>query len=319
MLDGTRMSRKLLIDCDPGIDDAVALTLALFTQDIELVAITATAGNVSAAQASRNVQAIVEQLDPVRYPRMGTARIDLPRDHHARNVHGSDGLGNSDFVVSELHHQHASEKIIGDVMREDREDLTILALGPLSNVASAITTDPELASQVGRLVMMGGSLREGGNITPAAEFNMYCDPAAASTVFRSRTTKILVPLDITHRITEGLDLLDQLPPESSRAGCFLRRILPFLFRSVRQQFGLEGVHLHDVIALMIALHPELSKTEEMAGDVETDGNLTRGCTVFDLRARPKWRSNMEVVVEIDVPAVRDRMLEALHTAGQRSS
>ncbi|HJT32817.1 MAG TPA: nucleoside hydrolase, partial [Pirellulales bacterium] len=283
------MARKIILDVDPGIDDALALTLALFDPRLEVVAVTAVAGNVSAEQATRNVQAIIEQLDPPRWPRIGAAvqpeydpRVD------SRHVHGADGLGNADFPVAELHHQHPSDKVITDEIRMAPESITLVALGPLTNIATVLRRDPGLAEQVGQLVIMGGAVHGPGNVTPAAEFNIYCDPAAAREVFRSRTTKTLVPLDITSQVMMTYDLLHQLPDESTSAGRFLRRVLPFAFRSHRQLFGLEGAHVHDAVALAAVTDPELFETERMAADVETQGELTLGATVFDRRSAPQW-------------------------------
>ena len=176
------MARKVIIDCDPGIDDAVALCLALFEPRLEIIAITATAGNVLAEQASRNVQAVVEQLDPPRFPRLGAANDGYIPAADARLIHGADGLGNAEFRVSQLHHPHPSEKLICDAVRSAPDEVTIIALGPLTNIAGAFQRDPELVSMVDRIIMMGGSVSCKGNVTPAAEFNMYCDPISAGSV-----------------------------------------------------------------------------------------------------------------------------------------
>ncbi len=313
------MARKVLIDCDPGIDDAVALCLALFDPRLEVVAITATAGNSKATQTSRNVQAIVEQLDPPRYPRFGVAQeLEAPPAHELAFFHGGDGLGNCDFRVSLLQHQHPSDKVICDVVRSDPEDITILALGPLTNIARALQRDPELATMIGRIVMMGGSVNGIGNVTSCAEFNMYYDPAAAMTVFDSPTTKTLIPIDVTKQIVFSLDLLDQLPDETMRVGSFLQKVMPFSFRAHRQRLGLEGVHLHDAIALIAVLHPEFFETKELYGEVETAGRVTRGMTVFDRRQFPACRPNMEVALGIDGASVREAICRGLKYAGQQS-
>jgi purine nucleosidase len=290
----------------------MALCMALFEPSIEVVAVTAVGGNCPAAQATRNVQAIIEQLDPPRWPRVGAASPpdnDLPVD--GRYLHGSDGLGETNFDVAELRSRHPSEKIIADTIRAVPNALTIIALGPLTNIARAFGRDPELQSLVGEIVMMGGSVSGPGNITPTAEFNIYCDPPSAQAVFRSHSTKTLVPLDVTNRLVLSFDLLNHLPDESTKVGGFLRKILTPAFRNYRQRFGLEGIHVHDSVALMAAIHPELFSTEAMAGDVETTGELTTGATVFDRRRTPAWRHNMDVVVDLDLPAVTDRILQAL--------
>lgn len=314
------MARKVILDVDPGIDDAVALTLALFDPQLEVVAVTAVAGNVSAAQATRNVQTIIEQLDPPRWPRLGAATQPdhaLPADR--TRLFGADGLGQADFVVADLHHQHPSDKVLADEIRAAPEAVTVIALGPLTNIARAFRRDPALASQVGQLIMMGGSLGGPGDVTPAAEFNVYCDPVAARDVFRSATTKTLVPLDVTSQVMMTYNLLDQLPDESSRAGGFLRRILPFAVRSFRRELALEGMYLHDTVALVAALHPELFTPEALGGDVETSGELTLGATVFDRRDIAEWRSNMDVVTSADTAAVMDCILRGLIHAGKESA
>jgi inosine-uridine nucleoside N-ribohydrolase len=193
-----------------------------------------------------------------------------------------------------------------------------VALGPLTNVARAFLRDPELPSLIGRIVMMGGAVSGPGNITPAAEFNIYCDPLSARTVFRSHSTKTLIPLDVTNRILLSYDLFNQLPDESTRVGRFLRKILPPVFRSYRQEFGLEGIHVHDAVALMAVCHPELFTAQEMAGDVETLGELTAGATIFDRRRVPAWRHNMEVAVDMQTEKVIEAMIRGLRGAARRA-
>jgi purine nucleosidase len=314
------MLKKVILDVDPGIDDAMALCMALFAPDIEVVAVTAVGGNVSPQQATRNVQTIVEQLDPSRLPRVGAASLPdggLPVD--SRHLYGVDGLGDVGIQVAEHRAQHPSEKIICDEVRAAPEAVTIVALGPLTNIARAFKRDPELPSMVGRLVIMGGTVSGPGNITPAAEFNIFCDPEAARLVFRSRTTKTLVPLDLTNRVVLGFDFLNRLPPESTRVGRLLRKIIPPAFRAFRQESGLEGIHVHDSVALLAMLNPELFKTHEMAGDVEVRGTLTAGATVFDRRRMPDWRPNMEVATEMDSARVIEQIVENLDRSGQATA
>lgn len=314
------MARKVILDVDPGIDDAVAITMALFDPRLEVTAVTAVAGNVPAAQVNRNVQAVVEQLDPPRWPRLGAAaEPDRPPETDARHIFGADGLGNANFLVAELHHLHASEKVLTDELRADPGNVTVLALGPLTNLAAAFRRDPSLAGQVGHLVMMGGIISGPGNVTPAAEFNIYCDPLSARAVFRAPVTSTLVPLDVSSQVLFGYDLLDELPGEDTRAGRFLRRILPFAFRSHRQVLACEGIHLHDCVALVAVTNPELFQIERMAGDVETSGELTLGATVFDRRPNRAWRPNLYVAVDLDVEAVKDSILRGIKQAGQATA
>lgn len=313
------MPKKVIIDCDPGIDDAVALTLALFDPRLEVLAVTATPGVVNGAQATRNVQSVIERLDPPRWPRIG-ATEDLPHlPGYGPQLHGSDGLGNISLAVSQQLHRHAADKLIIDAVRSCSEgELTLLTLGPLTNVARALKREPSLASAIGRIVMAGGSVQSGGDVSAAAEFNMFCDPESAAEVFRSPTTKILVPLDLSRQLVMRLDFIESLPDDFSRAGRLLRQLVPFLFRASRQFLGLEGIYLNAAVALMMVVEPELFTTQEMAGEVETEGHMTRGQTVFDRRTPPTWRKNMEVATHVDLAELRASIERGLKFAGQET-
>ena len=172
------MVRRIILDVDPGIDDAMALCWALLNPELEVVAVTACAGNCAAAQATRNVQAIIEAIDPPRWPRLGAAAdpdAGLPTE--GRGLYGPDGMGGVTLPLAERQHILPSDKVICDHVRAAPDAITIVCLGPLTNLARAFQRDPELPSLVGRVVMMGGTVAGPGNITPAAEFNIYCDPA----------------------------------------------------------------------------------------------------------------------------------------------
>jgi inosine-uridine nucleoside N-ribohydrolase len=309
------MTRKVILSVDPGIDDALAICLALFDPRIDVVAIAAVGGNVTAELATKNVETIIQVLDPPRLPRLGAATHPDPgRPELAATLFGSDGLGNAGFRHVELHNRRPADKVIADEVRATAEPVTIVSLGPLTTIAAALLRDPELATRVSRLVIMGGTLRGPGNVTPAAEFNFYCDPKSARTIFRTPIAKTLVPLDVTRQVTFTFSLLDLLPPETTRAGRLLHGLLPFLFRAYRERLGLEGIHLHDAVALAAVAHPELFQTEEMAGDVEDLGRLTTGATVFDQRSNRDWPNNLEVATSVDAAAVRDYVLRGISQA-----
>lgn len=311
------MARKVIIDCDPGIDDAVALCLALFDPRLDVQAVTAAEGHISAERANLNVQTLIEQLDPPRYPRLGAASPDenAPRVD-MRRLQGEDGLGNLDSAVSQLHHQHPSEKVICDEIRAAPEQLTIICLGPLTNLIRAFQRDPALATLVNHVIIAGGASNGIGNITPAAEFNMFYDPLSAQAAFKAPATKTLIPLEVVRQVAFTLDFTDQLPSETTRAGRLLRHILTFAFRAYRQHLGLESLLLQGAVGVAAALHPELFETEELAGDVETTGTLTRGATIFDRRSNRQWRPNMAVATAVDAVAVKDCILRGLAEAGR---
>jgi inosine-uridine nucleoside N-ribohydrolase len=309
----------VIIDCDPGIDDALALTLALFDPRLEVVAITAVAGNVPAERATINVQAIVERLDPPRYPRLGaaTAAEDGPYTD-GRHLHGPDGLGGAGLEVSKLARQHQAEKLISDEVRAAPGEVTIVCLGPLTNIARALAREPDLSDLISRIVIRGGTVSGIGDVTPCAEANIYADPMSARMIFKSPITKTVIPLDVTDQVVWTLDLLEKLPPDFSRAGKLLRATLPYLFRSHRQHLGLEGIRLPDAVGLCAVLHPELFRTEELASDVETAGEVATGATIFDRRPLSPHRADIEVALEVDANAVTDFVVRGLAEAGQRT-
>lgn len=308
------MARKIILDVDPGIDDAVAVCLALEDPSLDVLAVTATGGAISPEQSTLNVQAIVEQLDPARWPRLGCASVDQMMRVDGKHLFGADGLCGAHFDVARRHHQHSSVKVICDEVRTSPGDVTIIATGPLTNIAAALKQQPDLAAMIGHLIIIGGTLGGPGNVTAAAEFNIYCDADAAREVFQSQITKTLIPIDLTSRVMLNFDLLEQLPNEESPRGELLRKILPCAFRVYRQQLGVEGIHLHDAVAVIAAIEPELFTTEPMYGDVETEGALTYGATVFDRRRQPERRPNMDVAVDMETAAVTARIVSRLTAA-----
>lgn len=313
------MTRKIIIDCDPGIDDAIAISMALFDPRLEVLAITATAGTVDAVQATNNVTAIVQQLDPARYPRIGKASAIAGASVIDDNyLNGADGLGECNFQSTDRQHQVPSEKVIAELLRQYPNQITLVCLGPLSNLARICVRDPAVLPLIDKVVISGGAVSHPGNVTAAAEFNFHFDPVAAKEVFASATTKSLVPLDVTDRVTFGMELLDKLPDRFTRVGKLLHKIVPFMFRAAHQRLGRELIPLLDPTALIAVLEHDLFTWEDMAGDVETRGELTRGMTLFDRRMRPEWGVNLEVAREVDVPEVRERIVRLLKYAGQQT-
>jgi purine nucleosidase len=311
------MTRKLIIDSDPGIDDAVAITLALFDPRVDLVALTATAGRIDADQATANVQGLITELDPPKYPRIGAAQpISNAPVEDDLTLHGPDGLAGSNFASDVRQHLQASDKVISETLRLYPEEVTVVCLGPLTNLARAFQRDPGLEEIVDRVIISGGSVARGGNITPAAETNIYFDPAAAQALFHSATTKSLIPLDVTEELCFGIDLVEKLPPRYSRAGSLLHRCLTYMFRVQHQKLGRELIPLYDAVAVMAALDRELFEWTEMSGDVETQGAVARGATIFDRRYRPTEQHNMEVATAADEQEIRSQIIRGLRYAGQ---
>lgn len=306
--------RKVIIDCDPGIDDTAALAMALFDPRLEVVAVTAVAGSVSPDQATANVQAVVSFLDPPRLPRLGVAPGDAVLTAAPQALHGPDGLGGVELPRVQLHGGHASEKVLWECIKAHPREITILALGPLTNVARVFQRDPSLVELVAGLIISGGTAHAAGNASAVADSNFHADPAAARLVIREPLAKTLVPLDTTSQVLLGFEFLDQLPREFSRAGQLLRRMMPHAFRAHRQLLGSEGIWLHDVVSLVALTNPELFERTTVAADVETAGELTAGMLVIDRRQTSPARPNCDLLVGCDAAAVTDCMLRGFATA-----
>lgn len=305
------MPRKIVLDLDPGIDDAVAACLALSEPKLEVLALTATGGAVGPEQATRNVQTLVEQIDPPRLPRIGVAPPNQTLRTDARHLFGADGFCGADLPVAVMANKRSSIKVLGDEIRGAPGQVTLVACGPLSNVASLLQAEPDIATQIGHLIILGGADRVSGDTTAAAEFNMYCDPDSARTVMRSRVTKTLAPLDVTQQLSLGYDFLDRFRHSTTPTGRLLEQLLPGAFRAYRQRVGLESIYVHAAVAVIVAIHPELFTTERVHVDVETAGELTVGATVFDRRPKPDSQPNVDLVTDMDVVAATDCLLRGL--------
>jgi inosine-uridine nucleoside N-ribohydrolase len=309
------VARKVIIDCDPGIDDAVALAAALFDPRLEVLAVTASGGNVSPDQATANLQSLVKFLDPPRLPRVGVAPADVMFPERPYSLHGSDGLGGLDMPRANLHGAHLAEKVIWETVRAHPREVTLLALGPLTNISRAIARDPSMSELIQGVVVCGGTAHGHGTATAVADFNFYCDPLAARHVVREPLPKTIVPLETTGHVVFGFDLLDQLPDESTRAGMILRGMLPHSFRAHRQILGREGIFMHDVVALAAVIHPELFERSSVAADVETTGDLTMGMLVIDRRQATAAKHNADLLTACDTAAVIDCVIRGLTAAG----
>lgn len=310
--------RQLIIDADPGIGDALAILLALLDPDIDLLAVTAVAGCVSARDATRNLHGILAQLDPPKLPRVGAAIESPGRDHpgsaldQLARLNGSSGLGDCEFPIAELHRAHESPKVLTDLVKQYPNSVTLLTLGPLTNVAAAIERMPEFMPMLGGLVCLGGAISVGGDASPVAEQNLFRNPEAARRVLRSPATKTLVPLDVTDRVELTIDQYERsIGDAKSKSAEFLKQLMPFAFKAHHHCLGMEGMLPRDVVALAAITRPGLFQVQPMAIDVETEGRLTWGMTVSDRRRFSRSQPNMDVILEVDSQGVLDYMREIL--------
>jgi pyrimidine-specific ribonucleoside hydrolase len=322
------MTCRLLIDTDPGIDDALAILLALASPEAHIEAVTVVAGNVPVDLATANARRILAVAAPTPMPPViRGAEAPLKRTLiTAGHVHGQDGLGNLDRFVEPdgrlrypepppvLETRSAAEAILETVDRWGPE-LTVVALGPLTNLAAAAALDARRLARAGRVVVMGGAVAVSGNVTPAAEFNFFVDPEAAAQVLEAGLAVELIPLDVTRRVVLAQAVLTERLrrcPDDRIARFILDFTLHGFAFGASQEGG--GIVLHDPLAMAVALDPSVVSFEPMSVEVECEGKLTRGLSLADRRAIPSHRKRVpscRVAMDVDADAVLRLFLERL--------
>lgn len=279
------MKRKIIIDTDPGQDDAVAILMALASpEDFDVLGIVAVAGNVSLAQNARNALKVVElsgRKDIKVYA--GCERPMRRQLVTAEHVHGDTGLDGPDLPspVQQLEPQFGVDFIIDTLMAHQPGEVTLVTLGPLTNIGMALVKQPRIAERIKEIVMMGGGYFEGGNITPAAEFNIYVDPEAADVVLRSGVPIVMAPLDLTHQMQSTPERLAKIKAVGTRAAEAVHAMLSFSERFDLNKYQWPGAPLHDPCVIAYLLKPELFQGRHINVTVETASELTVGMTVAD--------------------------------------
>ncbi|MHC4714665.1 MAG: nucleoside hydrolase [Planctomycetota bacterium] len=305
------MAGKLIIDSDPGIDDALAIALLVDSPEVNIHAVTAANGNLPAEECLRNVYRIFGFLRIEEKPLIGLGR-DWPRSaEDARHIHGKDGLANTYMPVFIRNAAEPASKLITSVLTGSPEPVTLLALAPLTNVADAIDRMDPADAEVERIVNMGGAFHVPGNASPTAEFNIYQDPEAARRVINCGLPITLVPLDVTRSLVFGVRDFDAFSKCRSGPGKLARNLLPFYLQAHRRYHRLDGVYLHDVVAAAAVVAPEIFEVKQAWVDVETEGELTRGQTVIDDRPFSPKAPNVEVVTGVDAAALKNFILSRL--------
>jgi purine nucleosidase len=287
------MARKIIIDTDPGQDDAVAILLALASPEIDVLGITAVAGNVPLPLTELNARKICELAGRPDVKVFAGADKPLVRALvTAEYVHGKTGLDGPDLPdpVMPLQKQHAVDFIIDTLRNEPSGSVTLCPLGPLTNVALALAKAPDIASRIAEIVLMGGGCFEGGNITPVAEFNIYVDPQAAAAVFESGIKLTMVPLDCTHQALTTKSRVAAIRAVGTPAAIATSQLIDFFERFDVKKYGTDGGPLHDPCVIAYLLKPELFHGRMINVTVETQSELTMGQTVcdwWDVSRRPK--------------------------------
>lgn len=278
------MPRKIIIDTDPGQDDAVAILLALASPELEVLGIVAVAGNVPLALTERNARRIVALAGVPELPVHAGAVRPLVRPLvTAEHVHGRTGLDGADLPEPDvpLHPKYGVDFIVETLLEAEPGDVTLCTLGPLTDVALALNRAPEIAPRIREIVMMGGAYFEVGNITPAAEFNVYVDPEAADVVLRSGVPVTMLPLDATHGAIATPERLARFRALGNRSGAVVADMLGFSERFDRDKYGGAGGPIHDPNVIAWLLKPDLYTGRQINVAVECGSPLTLGMTVAD--------------------------------------
>jgi inosine-uridine nucleoside N-ribohydrolase len=303
------MATAILLDCDPGHDDAIALLLALASPELELLGVTTVAGNQTLEKTTANAIRVLDFVGRDDVPVAAGAAAPLVREPFvAAYVHGETGLDGPDLPPPsrESLQQHAVD-FLAEQIRARAGAVTLVPTGPLTNVALLLALHPDARPE--RIVLMGGAIAE-GNVTPAAEFNIWADPEAAARVFASRIDLTMIGLDVTHKALFRPTHEQRL---EGRVGEMVRALLQFYGAFHRRQYGWDGSPIHDAVAVAHVARPDLLETVERGVKIDTGPQLSRGRTYVDRWRRMGWEQNTHVAVGIDSDAFLDLLVERLNS------
>jgi purine nucleosidase len=307
--------RKIIIDTDPGQDDAVAILLALASpEEIDLLGITCVAGNVPLELTAKNARIVCELAGRPDVPVY--AGCDRPLGRAlvtAEHVHGKSGLDGPDLPdpTMPLQDQHAVDFIIDTLRDEPPGSVTLCPLGPLTNIATALQRAPDIAGRIAEIVLMGGAYFEVGNITPAAEFNIYVDPQAADIVFRFGTPLVVMPLDVTHKALVTKARNDAFRALGTPVGIAVAEMTDFFERFDKEKYGSAGAPLHDPCVTAYLIAPQLFSGRHINVEIETRSELTMGMTVADWWRVTKRAPNATFMGDVDADGFFDLLTRRL--------
>lgn len=312
------MARKIIIDTDPGQDDAVAILLALASEELEVLGITAVAGNVPLALTEVNCRKVCELAG--RPEVKVFAGCDHPLKGKlvtAEYVHGKTGLDGPNLPKPNMPLQdgHGVDFIIETLRTEPRGSVTLCPLGPLTNIATALQQAPDIADRIAQIVLMGGAYFEVGNTTPAAEFNIYVDPEAADIVLKSGIDVVMMPLDVTHKALTTRNRIDKFRALNSAVGTAVAELTDFFERFDMEKYGSEGAPLHDPCVIAYLLKPDLFTGRRINVEIELDSALTRGMTVADWWGVTDRTPNATFIGGLDAEGFYDLLVERIARLG----
>ena len=304
----------IVIDTDPGQDDAVALLTAFVSPELDVRGITTVAGNVPLALTSRNARAMAELAGRTDVPVYdGCSRPMVRSLVTAEYVHGPTGIDGADLPEPSIEPTpgHAVDFLVDAALGAGEGGLTVCTLGPLTNLAMAVVKEPAVAANLRQVVMMGGGFFEGGNVTPAAEFNIYVDPHAAHVVFTSGVPITMLPLDVTHKALTSDARIARFRALGSHAGDAVAGMLDFFDRYDEAKYGTDGAPLHDPCVIAYLLRPELFSGRECHVEIEHRSEATMGMTLVDWWGVTGKAPNATVVNDIDDDGFYDLLVERI--------
>jgi inosine-uridine nucleoside N-ribohydrolase len=305
------MAVPVILDCDPGHDDAIALLLALASPELELLGVTTVSGNQTLEKTTSNTLRLLTFLGRSDVPVSAGAERPLVREQFvAAYVHGETGLDGPDLPDPEVETtgRHAVE-FMAETLRGSERPVTLVPTGPLTNVALLLALHPGLAGRIERIVLMGGAIAE-GNVTPAAEFNVWCDPEAAQRVFESGLDVTMIGLDVTHKALMSRAHAERLRA-SGRVGTMVAELYDFYSIFHRDTYGSEDSPIHDAVAVAQVARPGLVETVDRHVAVDCASELCRGRTVVDLWRRTGQEPNAHIGVDVDAEAFFELLLDRI--------
>ena len=295
------MMKRIIIDTDPGVDDSMAILLALHSPEIQLEALTTVYGNGGVANTTANALRVLEVAGRGDIPVVPGANKPLLHDYFGKGymVHGRDGLGETNMPPPKGQPlaARAAEYLVSQIMASPGE-ITLVAVGPLTNLALAVSLEPEIAKNVQEVVIMGGAVSVPGNASPLAEANIHNDAAAAKIVFHAGWPLTMLGLDVTQKTIMTPDYMARLKEAGTPITDFISAISPFYMRSYQERLGLNGFYVHDSSAIIYVIDPDLFESQQVYVDVSI-GDRTRGQTMADWREQWAQPANVKVCLGVD--------------------
>ena len=312
------MTRKIILDCDPGHDDAIAILLAYGNPEIDLLAITTVVGNQTLDKVTRNALAVARIAGMTGVPIAAGCPRPLVREiSTAAEIHGESGMDGPTLPEPNLQvdERHAVDLIIDTVMSHDAHTVTLVPTGGLTNIALAVRREPRIAERVKEVVLMGGGYHT-GNWSAVAEFNIKIDPEAAHIVFNESWPLVMVGLDLTHQALATPEVAAQIAAVGTGPAQFVMELLEFFGTMYKKSQGFDSPPVHDPCAVAYVIDPTVMTTRRVPLDVELTGQLTLGMTVADFRSPPPDDCTTSVAVELDHAKFWDLVTDALQRIGE---